>query len=539
MREKRGERSSESLHSGIAAQNSRLVRSTLSMTVPTVLSRVLGYLRDMIQAKFMGTGTGMDAFTIAYLIPNLLRRLTGEGAMMAAFIPVFTQEKKEKKKEELWSFANAFFYDLTLLLTVLTLLGILLAPILVKVFAFGYKGVPGKEALTVLLTRIMFPYILLISLAALAMAILNSFHKFFIPSFAPVLFNAAVIGVALLFARQSREPSMVFAVGVVLGGALQLGIQIPFLWRKGMRFKFGLSFSHPAVRKVAKLMIPGIFGAGIYQINTMVSRMIATSLEEGSAASLYYSSRIQELTLGLFSVALSVALLPTLSDMAAHLDIGGMKRTLNFSFRLIFLVTFPAMAGLAVLNKPIIQVLFQRGAFDEKSTVMSSWCLFYFAFGLPFISGVRILAPMFYSLKDTKTPVIAALFVMVIYIGLSLILMFPLRAGGIALALSLSSLLNFILLFVLLERKIGKIEKRSLVVSSLKSALSASVMAGILWVFMDRIDFMDLSFGYRLAVLTAAILGGILIFVVMNLLFRHEDMKSLKGIFSRKKTSHE
>jgi putative peptidoglycan lipid II flippase len=197
------------------------------------------------------------------------------------------------------------------------------------------------------------------------------------------------------------------------------------------------------------------------------------------------------------------------------------------------------MAGLAVLNQPIIQVLFQRGAFDAQSTAMSSWCLLFFAFGLPFISGAKILAPMFYSLKDTKTPVIAAFFVMLSYIGFSLILMKPLRAGGIALALSLSSLLNFVILFVLLERKIGKIEKMSLIISTLKSALSAAVMAGTLWVFMNRIEFRDISFGHQLAILTAAILGGILVYVIMNLLFRHEDLKSLREIFSREKILRE
>ena len=539
MKDQRGKAAPEFLQTKIGSQNSRLVRSTLSMTLPTVMSRVLGYLRDMLQAKLLGTGKGMDAFTIAYLIPNLLRRLTGEGTMTVAFIPVFTQEKKEKTRDELWSFANAFFFDLTLIMTALTVLGIVISPILVKVIASGYAKVPGKEELTIWLTKIMFPYMLLISLAALAMAILNSFRKFFIPAFTPVLFNLAVIVMALLFGQNSSEPAFVFAIGVVVGGALQLVMQIPFLWRQGMRFKFGLSFSHPAVRKVGRLMVPGIFGAGIYQINIFVSRMIATSLEEGSVASLYYATRIQELTLGLFAVALSIALLPTLSEMAAHQDIEGIKRSLNFSFKLIFLITFPAMAGLIVLNQPIIQVLFQRGAFNAQSTAMSAWCLLFFAFGLPFISGVKILAPVFYSLKDTKTPVIAALFVMISYIGLSLILMSSLRAGGIALALSLSSLLNFVILFVLLERKIGKIEKKSLVISALKSALSAAVMAGSLWIFMNRLEFKELAFSRQFAVLTAAILGGVLVYLVMNLLFKHEDLKSLKEVFSKEKIMHE
>jgi len=212
-----------------------------------------------------------------------------------------------------------------------------------------------------------------------------------------------------------------------------------------------------------------------------------------------------------------------------------MKKTLKYSFKLIFLITFPAMAGLLVLNQPIIQVLFERGAFDAQSTTMSAWCLFFFAFGLPFISGTKILAPMFYSLKDTKTPVVVAFFVMICNIGFSLLLMGPLRAGGIALALSLSSLINFGALFVLLEKKLGRIEKKDMLVSALKSALSAAVMAGVVWIFMDRFDFEKLVFIERTSVVLAVILGGVIVYLFMNLLFRHEDIKSLKRAFSKDK----
>ncbi len=252
-------------------------------------------------------------------------------------------------------------------------------------------------------------------------------------------------------------------------------------------------------------------------------------------SSLYYASRIEELTLGLFAIALSIALFPTLSDLAARKDIEGMKKTLKYSFKLIFLVTFPAMAGLLVLNKPIIQVLFQRGAFDVQSTAMSSWCLLFFAFGLPFISGTKILAPMFFSLKDTKTPVIVAFFVMISYIGFSLFLMRPLRAGGIALALSLSSQINFVALFYLLEKKIGRIEKKDVFISALKSALSAVVMAGAVWFFIDQFDFEKLEFIEMSSVVLAAILGGVIVYLIMNLLFKHEDLKGLKQVFSKEK----
>lgn len=517
--------------------NRRLMKSTFAVAFPTLISRILGYLRDMLQAYYLGTGRSADAFTMAYIIPNLLRRLTGEGAMTAAFVPVFTQLKKEKKREELWKFANTFFFDLTFIMVLLTLLGIALSPVLVKVIAPGFKNIQGKWELTTLLTQIMFPYIFLISLAALAMAILNSFHKFFVPAFTPVLFNLSIITAAVFLARKLEEPAFVFAGGVVLGGVFQLGFQLPFLWRKGMRFTFGLSFTNPAVRKVAKLMVPGIFGVGIYQINFAISRWLASFLEEGSVSSLYYASRVQELTLGLFSIALSIALLPTFSEQAAHRNIVGMKKTLNFSFKLISLVTIPAMIGLLVLHRPIIQVLYERGVFDARSTDMSSACLLFFALGLPFISGVKILAPAFYSLKDTKTPVVVAFFVMLIYISLSLLLMRPLRVGGIALALSLASIFNFILLFSLLEKKIGKIKKKNLVISSLKSTFSAVVMGGSIWFFFRQFDFQNLEFLKQLAVLIAVIVAGALVYILFNLLFNHEDLKGLKDIFSRDKIS--
>ena len=214
------------------SKNRKLLRSAAAVSIPTIFSRIFGYLRDMLQAFYLGTGKSGDAFTIAFLIPNLLRRLTAEGAMTAAFIPVFSQMKAEKTRKKLWDFANAFFFDLTLVMTGLTILGVVLSPLLVRLIAPNFVDVPGKIELTVLLTRIMFPYVFLISLAALIMAILNTFHKFFVPAFTPVLFNLAIISLALFFAGKAEEPAFVFAGGVVLGGVFQLSFQIPYVWRK-------------------------------------------------------------------------------------------------------------------------------------------------------------------------------------------------------------------------------------------------------------------------------------------------------------------
>jgi putative peptidoglycan lipid II flippase len=350
-----------------------------------------------------------------------------------------------------------------------------------------------------------------------------------------VLFNLSIITAALIFARKVEEPSIIFAAGVVVGGLLQLAFQIPFLWREGMRFRWGLSFTHPAVKKVARLMIPGIFAVGISQINFATSRIIAAFLEEGSVSSLYFAGRVQELTLGIFSIAFSIALLPTFSEMAARKDIPALKKTLIFSLKLIFFITIPAMVGLVVLNRPIIQVLFERGFFDAQSTAMSSSCLLYFALGLPFLSSVKIFAPAFYSLKDTKTPVIVAFFVMISYIGLSLLLIGPMRVSGIALALSVSSILNFLGLFILLEKKIGRVYKKGIFISAVKSFFFAGTMGLGVWWFMSRFDFQRFGFPEKLGILAAAVSLGLCLYFILNLLFNHEDLQRLRDIFSKEK----
>lgn len=513
-------------------QHERLLRSTLAFSVPTVISRIFGYLRDMLQAKFMGTGMSMDAYTIALLIPNLLRRLSGEGALTAAFVPVFAQLKQDETKEKLWKFANTFFFDLTLIMALVTVLGVVLAPLLVRIIGWGFDAEVGE--LTVILTRIMFPYIFLVSLAALIMAILNSFHKFFVPALTPVLFNLSIILIAVVFAKNAEEPAYVFAAGVLAGGLLQLGFQIPFVWRRGMRFRPLVSFRHPAVRKVGRLMVPGVFGAGIYQINMAISRMIASSLEEGSVSSLYYASRVEELTLGIFAIALSVALLPTLSDLAAREDFSAMKKTLNFSLRIVAFITFPASIGLVILNRPIIQVLFERGVFDARSTDMTASCLLYFALGIPFLSGVKILAPAFYSLKDTKTPVIIAFFVTFVYIGCSYWLMASLRVAGIALALSVSSLINFGSLFVFLEKKMGRIRETKTLISCVRSLIFSVLMGVGIWYFFRSFAFSQQPFVSRLMILTGTIVLGIVCYLGLNLLFSREELKSLKGVFFKR-----
>ena len=508
-------------------RKTRLIRSTAAGAVPTLISRVLGYVRDLLQAYYLGTGHGADAFTIAFTIPNLFRRLTGEGAMAPAFVPTFTELKRDRERGALWSFANVCFWDLALVMAIITALGIVFAPGLVKVIAYGFRDVAGKWGLTIFMTRVMFPYLFFITLAALATGMLNAFGRFFVPASTPILFNIAVIAAVTGWAGDAREPALVFAAGVVIGGLLQLALQIPFLWKEGMRFSFGLSFRDPMVRRVGRLMVPGIFGASVYQINFALSRMIASGLEKGSTSALYYASRIEELTLGLFSIALAAALLPAFSEQVASRDIGELKKTLGFSLKLTALVSFPAAAGLMALNVPIMRTLFERGRFDSGSTAISSSCLLLFALGLPFVSGVKVVAPAFFSLKDTRTPVAIGIVVMLVNTAASLLLMGPLRVGGLALSLSLSQALNFVLLLVWLGRKIGATGTLRWAVPAMKSAAAAALMGGALrWMWLlIRVD--GSAFVVRAAALAGAILTGILIYAGLIRIMSPADMKSL------------
>ncbi len=515
----------------------KLLKSTISVSLPTIFSRIFGFFRDILLGYFTGTGTGADAFIIAFVIPNLLRRLTAEGALTAAFIPVFTQIKINDSEKRTKDFATIVFYNLGLVVLLLTILGIIFAPYLVKIIAIGYKDIPGKWELTTQLTRIMFPYILLISLAALCSAVLNSYFKFFIPASTPILFNLAIIFSAYFLAQKFMDPPYAFAIGVITGGFLQLLLQIPFLLNLGFNFKPKISFKDKAVRKVGKLMVPGIFGFGIFQINLALSRALASLLEEGSVSALYYATRVRELTLGLFSIALSIALLPTLSEQAAEKNIHEMKKTLVFSLKLIVFITIPALAGLLLLSKPIIQVLFQRGAFVEQSTSLTSVALVFFSIGLPFISGSKILNTVFYSLKDTKTPVIIASITMVLYISLAFILMQPMAVGGIALALSLAEAISLFLLWLFLEKKIGNIPKSDLFSFTLKVIICTLVMGIFIWLTKSEIPFSQLIFLKKLIYLLFIIIVSIGLYTLISLLINKKELTSLVKIFKEKELS--
>lgn len=510
-----------------------LLQSTAMITAPTLISRILGYIRDMLQAFFLGTGIGADAFTIAFVIPNLLRSLTAEGSMTAAFIPTFTRVKKHGSPERTRDFTNAVFYNLALIVAGIVLLGILSAPLLVRAIASGYQLVPGKLDLTVSLLRIMFPYILFISLAALCSAILNSHFKFGLAAASSIFFNLAMIACVLLLARRTEDPAYAFAVGVIAGGLCQLLVQLPAVRRLGISLRPRLDFVDEAVRKLGRLMLPGIFGLGIFQINLALSRMLASGLAEGSASALYYATRVAEFTLGIFSLAVAKALLPTLSLQAADGDVAGIKRTLLFSLKLIAVVTIPAAAGLVLLAGPIIRVLFERGAFTPESTALTASALVFFSLGLPFSSGNKVLKKGFFSLEDTKTPVVVAGVSVVFYLSSSLVLMRVMGVGGLALGLALAETLYFLLLWVLLQKKIGPFPRFDLLAFVLKILLCTGFMGAVLYLLQQTAS-VPAGFWHRLALLLGQIAAGLVAYGLSALVLIRKELRMLKTLFHKK-----
>lgn len=498
----------------------------------TVLSRILGLVRDMVVARYFGTGMAADAFFVAFRIPNLLRRLFAEGSLTISFIPVFTEYLARKGREDAFQVARAVLTILSLVLVIVTILGILLSPWIVRVQAFGFGGSGVKYDLTVLLTRITFPYILLVSLVAFFSGILNSLRHFAAPAASPIFLNVGIIGATLLISPYCEQPIMGVAVGVLLGGMMQLLLQLPWVFKKGVSLLPLWTPNHPAVRRIGLLMLPAVFGSAIYQLNQFVGTLLASFLPDGSVSWLYYADRLVEFPLGVFAIAISTAALPSLSRQAAGRDMDEFKETLSHALRLTFFITIPSMIGLLILGEPLIYLFFQRGAFDAYSTRMTGHALFFYSVGLWAFSGVRVLVSAFYALQDTRTPVLVAGCAMVANLAFSLLLMGPLLHGGLALALSLSSSVQLLLLVVFLRRRVGVLDTRAILASAGKSGLAAVVM-GVSVYLLYRGWLAHLpggrtwQLGLRLA---AVILIGQAVYFLVAQLLRSREMRSLVNL---------
>ncbi len=439
-----------------APEDSRrgVVKSAATITILTFLSRILGLVREQVRGFYLGTGSSSDAFGLAATIPNLFRRLLAEGAMTAAFIPVFSGYVKKGDRAALTEFFANFISLFTFVTTVVCVLGMVFADTIVETFfASGFGQVEGKLALTILLTQIMFPYLGIVSLAAIIQAVLNSFRVFAPSAFTPVLLNLSIILCAVLLQGFFPDPSYAFATGFLIGGVVQLAFQLPWFLKVGMRFRISFNWRHKGVRELMRIFIPGAFAAGIYQINVFVSQMIAASLDEGSIAALQYSIRLQELVLGVFVVSVTTVILPTLARQHAAGDNRGFHNTNILALDMMALITIPASMGLLALRHPIVDLLFEQGAFDSQSTDLTSFAVLFHSLGVYFIASSRSLNQTFYAMKDLKTPTLIAAIAMGVNIAGCYLLSIPLGHGGIALANSLSALATAALLFWFLHRR--------------------------------------------------------------------------------------
>ncbi|MFT0182519.1 MULTISPECIES: murein biosynthesis integral membrane protein MurJ [Pseudomonas] len=462
-----------------------LLKSLAAVSSMTMLSRVLGFVRDTIVARTFGAGMATDAFFVAFKLPNLLRRIFAEGAFSQAFVPILAEYKAQQGEEATRTFLAYVSGLLTLVLAVVTVLGMLAAPLVIWITAPGFADTPEKFALTSSLLRVTFPYILLISLASLAGAVLNTWNRFSVPAFVPTLLNISMIIFALFLTPYFDPPIMALAWATLVGGLAQFLYQLPHLKRIGMLVLPRLNLRDAGVWRVMKQMGPAILGVSVSQISLIINTIFASFLAAGSVSWMYYADRLMELPSGVLGVALGTILLPALSRTYAKADRQEYSRLLDWGLRLCFLLVLPCSAALALLSEPLTVSLFQYGRFDAHDALMTQRALVAYAVGLLGIILVKVLAPGFYAQQNIKTPVKIALFTLAVTQVLNLILIGPLQHVGLALAIGLAACLNAGLLFWQLRRHNLFIPQAGWTGFLLRLLIAVAVMSAVLFGLMQ------------------------------------------------------
>lgn len=542
-----------------------IARSAGIVSIAVMFSRVFGLAREMIFAFYFGAGFLFDAFVVGFRIPNLLRDLFAEGALSAAFVKVFTDYQVKKGEIEAWQLASLIFNALAVVLSVITVLGILLAPYIVPLIAYGFP--PEKARLAVTLTQIMFPFILLVALAAVAMGVLNTKGRFGIPASASTAFNIASIVVGLGFAywlsgggwnaenlidgvpeMPAQWAIIGMAIGTLVGGAAQLLIQVPSLFKVGFRFSPRLNFRDEGVRRVMRLMIPAIIGTSAVQIKVMVDTFIVSGIEGGNSW-LPYSFRLMQLPIGLFGVAIGTAAIPTLSRLASENNFAKFRSTLSDALKLVFLLTIPAACGLIVLGEPIVRLIYERGKFDALDTDMTAWALAAYSVGLAGYAAIKIVSPAFYALDDAKTPMYVSVASILVHVAVGYSMMKllsnvgvtaerPSGFGhvGVALATSVVALVNFFALTFLMRRRISGLNGREVFAAFSKIVVAAAIMSAVCYF---NYYFLTNFFGAKtlpvklVEAFVPIALGGIAFFVAAKIL-RVGEIDKFVGAIKRK-----
>jgi putative peptidoglycan lipid II flippase len=542
-----------------------VAKSAGIVSIAVMFSRVLGLVREMVFANFFGAGFLNDAYQVAFRIPNVLRDLFAEGALSAAFVKVFTDYQINKSEKEAWRLASLVLNALAVVLSFITLLGILFSRQFISIIADGFS--PEKAALATTLTQIMFPFILLVALAALAMGVLNTKGIFGIPASASTVFNITSMIFGLGFAYwlsgggwessndKSTIPSIAsqwaiigMAIGTLLGGAAQFLMQIPSLFKVGFRFIPELSFRDEGVRRVMRLMTPAILGTSAVQINVLVNTFFVSGID-GGVSWLGYAFRLMQFPIGIFGVAIGTASVPVLSRMASEGKIKDFRNTLSSSMNLVFLMTLPSACGLIVLGEPIIRLIYERGKFDSGATTMTAYALAGYSIGLTGYAAIKVLSPAFYAMDDAKTPMIIALASIVVNtvasyffrewlsnVGVSPA--YPNGFGhvGVALATSVVALVNFFALALLMRKKIDRLNGREIISAFTRIAIASAVMSAVCWLsyYFLHAQFGGKSFLFRAIECFVPIgLGGI-VFLVMAKLLKVNEIDKLYNAFARK-----
>ncbi len=500
-----------------------LIKSTLSVGSMTLLSRVLGLARDIIIARFFSASDAADAFFVAFKIPNFLRRLFAEGAFSLAFVPVLSEYRSQYNMSQTRDLIDRVAGTLGCILLVLSLIGVFASPLLIAVFAAGFMDQPAKFDLTADMLRLTFPYILLISMTAMAGGILNTWKRFAVPAFTPVLLNLSMIGCALWLSPRLDVPITALAWGVLLAGVAQLLFQLPFLYHEGLLPRPKWGWKHPGVQKIIKLMIPALFGSSVAQINLLFDTFIASFLVTGSVAWLYYADRLLEFPLGVFGIALATVVLPNLSQAHYRAGDDSFNKTLQWAIQLSLVIALPATIGLFILAQPILATLFQYGAFSHSDSMMSAYSLMAYSLGLPAFILIKILANGFYARQDTKTPVRIGIQSMVINMALNVLFVVSMLQAdfiaphvGLALATSASAYFNAFRLARELRRDAILGPPETFSVPLLKILISCTVMALLIHFMLPQLtSWTELHWYQRLIELLWLILPAILCYAAM------------------------
>jgi putative peptidoglycan lipid II flippase len=508
------------------SQAESVVRSAGVVSIAVFMSRVTGLLRESVMARLFGAGLIYDAFMLGFRIPNLTRDLFAEGALSSAFVPTFTEYLSKRSKEEAARLANLVATALIIVVGLVCAAGMIFAPALVHLLAPGFAAVPGKFELAVRMTRIMFPFLLLVALAAQAMGVLNACNRFGVPALASTFFNIGSVGFGVILGiwlgpllHLSRIEGM--AIGVVLGGALQLVWQLPSLHRLGFHFHLALNWSDPGLQRILRLMVPAILGNAAVQINVMVNTNFASSIYDpvrgldGPVSWLSYAFRFMQLPLGLFGVAMASATLPSIARSVAQGHMDEFRRTLSHSLGTVFLLTIPSSVGLAVLGKSIIGAIYQGGRFQPYDTQQTALALSYYAIGLMGYAALKVLSPAFYALDDARTPMLVSLgSILVNYLAAStMIRVAGLRHAGLALSTSAVALFGFVVLFAILRRRIGGVYGRELLTQVGKIALASGVMGAVIFVSSRGMEmWLGVSQTARLADLAVSLPLGLVVY---------------------------